>query len=120
MTKKRFILSVCCLLFISFNQIIAAETIRSIDESWTANTDRSLVSSPSITKEGHTLFIYSDEPLEDLHISITTEIGTMVYEETSSIPSDTTHLVSIDALPVGNYYIVLVHESKYMVALFTK
>lgn len=119
MEKKIFILGLYCLLFAVFSLSVAAENIP-VNKNWKEDTDRSLPAIPTISKEGNTLFIYSEKTLEGAYIAVTTTDWRVVYEETATVSAGVDYPVSIDDLPRGTYYITLMQGTNYLYGLFTK
>ena len=98
---------------------VSAEEI-SVDKKWKDDRNRSLSAVPTITKEGNTLFIYSETTLAGVYIMVTTTDWQVVYEETTTVPAGICYPVSIDNLPQGTYYITLTQGTNYLYGLFTK
>lgn len=119
MEKKIFVLSLCCLLLAAFSLSVSAENIP-VNQNWKGDSDRSLSAVPTISKEGNTLFIFSEKTLEGVYIAVTTTNGHVVYDETATVSAGVAYPVSIDDLPRGTYYITLTQGTNYLYGLFIK
>ncbi|MDE5677866.1 MAG: DUF3244 domain-containing protein [Phocaeicola sp.] len=109
----------CCLFFAAFNQFIVAEKIPT-EIKWEDCNDRSLPSIPVITKEGNTLFIFSDNVLEGVTISIANVDRKQIYVNLNCVTVDIEYTIPIDSLPTGNYQITVMQGNKHIIGWFQK
>ena len=98
------------------------ETIPPVQNDWDdgADPNRSLSSSPSLTRDAHSLYLYSEKQLENLYIGISNAQGAMYYVETTTVIAGVKYAVSIEELPMGTYYFTISKGNRYIVWCFTK
>lgn len=115
------------LLFISFSlpSFIYAENEKveiPTEDKWgeQADGDRSLSSLPSLFKDANFVYIYSEKQLDNLTIGITDMQGNTYHYEMATVPASTYYTISIESLPVGQYYLCIYQGSNYTIGVFTK
>lgn len=123
--KKFFLLFFCCFVLQSL-QLMAQNNIPPpptyVEDAWNNDEDgdRSLSCSPSLTRDAHSLYLYSEKQLENLYIGISNAQGDMYYVETTTVTAGVKYAVSIEELPMGTYYFTISKGNRYIVWCFTK
>lgn len=118
MEVKRFIVGLCCLILASFSAMAYAEDIP-VNKNWEEELGtRSLSSCPTLIKEGSTLFILTDEVLENVSIAITSVDGGQIYVDLNHVTVDMEYVIPVDLLPAGDYLITVRQGNKYVMGWF--
>lgn len=89
------------------------------DDKWENKNDRD-INSPQLWRSESFLYIYSEKQLDNLTIGITDMQGNVYYEEVTTVPAGIYYAISIESLPVGQYYFCIYQGSNYVIGLFTK
>lgn len=115
---KRFIVTLVCFAFVGLGEMAYAETIPT-KEDWSNDIDsRSLSSCPTLIKEGSTLFILTNEVLENVSIAITSVDGGQIYVDLNHVTVDMEYVIPVDLLPAGDYLITVRQGNKYVMGWF--
>lgn len=118
MEVKRFIVGLCSLILASFSAMVYAEDIP-VNKNWEEQEgERSLSSCPTLIKEGSTLFILTNEVLENVSIAITSVDGGQVYVDLHHVTVDMEYAIPVDLLPTGDYLITVRQGNKYVMGWF--
>ena len=99
------------------------EDIPPVQDCWNnekADGDRSLSNSPSLFKDANSVYVYSEKQLDNLTIGITDMQGNVYYQEVTNIPAGMYYAISIESLPVGQYYLCIYQGSNYVIGTFIK
>ena len=99
------------------------EVVPPVENGWNndkADGDRSLSISPSLFKEVNYVYVYSEKQLDNLTIGITDMQGNVYYQEVTNIPAGMYYAISIESLPVGQYYLCIYQGSNYVIGTFIK
>lgn len=99
----------------------AKEDVKTVQENWwqTEEIDRSFTS-PYLSMDDESIYIYSEKQLDDVYIAITNNNGCVFYAEIVNIPAGRDYAVSIETLPEGEYSITLMQGNKYIIGEFVK
>ena len=102
--------------------MMAEEEIPPSDVKWndTEDPNRSLSSTPSLSRDENHVYVYSEKQLGNVTIGITDMQGNTYHYEVTTIPSCMYYAVSIDSLPNGQYYLCVYQGSNYMIGMFSK
>ena len=124
--RKFILLLSCCFMLLSL-QLTAKNSIPpsppiNVEDGWDKNEDgdRSLSSSPSLFKDANFVYVYSEKQLDNVTIGITDMQGNTYHYEVTTVPAGIYYAVSIDSLPVGQYYLCVYQGSNYVIGIFTK
>lgn len=99
------------------------EDVPPVQDCWNndkADGDRSLSNSPSLFKDANSVYVYSEKQLDNLTIGITDMQGNVYYQEVTNIPAGMYYAISIESLPVGQYYLCIYQGSNYVIGTFIK
>lgn len=118
MKEKKFIVSLCCLVLTLFSTVVYAEKIPTNNVWEEQEGERSLSSCPTLIKEGSTLFILTDEVLENVSIAITSVDGGQIYVDLNHVTVDMEYVIPVDLLPAGDYLITVRQGNKYVMGWF--
>ena len=101
--------------------MMAEEEIPPSDVKWndTEDPNRSLSSTPSLSRDENHVYVYSEKQLDNVTIGITDMQGNTYHYEVITIPACTYYAVSIDSLPSGQYYLCVYQGSNYVIGIFT-
>lgn len=66
------------------------------------------------------VYIYSEKQLDNLTIGITDIQGNTYHYEVTTVPAGTYYAISIESLPVGQYYFCIYQGSNYVIGIFQK
>ena len=107
-------------LFFCISSLYAEEEKRKIppDENWEKTNDRD-TSSPQLYQSESSVYVYSENQLDNVTIGITDMQGNTYHYEVTTIPACTYYAVSIDSLPSGQYYFCVYQGSNYVIGMFT-
>lgn len=117
------------LLFFSFTLLfplnVLAETkekVPPVQNDWDKGEDgdRTLSSMPSLLRDVNSVYAYSEKELDNVTIGITDMQGNVYYEEVTTVPAGIYYAISIESLPVGQYYFYIYQGSNYVIGMFTK
>lgn len=117
------------LLFFSFTLLfplsVLAETkekVPPVQNDWDKGEDgdRTLSSTPSLLRDVNSVYVYSEKQLDNLTIGITDMQGNVYYEEVTTVPAGIYYAISIESLPVGQYYFCIYQGSNYVIGIFQK
>ena len=91
-----------------------------VQNGWEKEADgnRSLFSSPSLFKDANFVYVYSEKLLDNLTIGIIDMQGNTYHYEVTSVPGCTYYAISIESLPIGQYYFCIYQGSNYMISMF--
>ena len=118
MKTLHFILTVLLLGFTS--QVYAEEKIRiPKDDKW-ERTDERDNNSPQLYQDDSCVYVYSEKQLDNLIIGITDIQGNVYYQEVTTVPAGMYYAISIELLPVGEYYLCIYQGSNYVIGIFQK
>ena len=109
-------------IFLCISSIYAeAEEKRKIppDGNWEKTNDRD-TSSPQLYQSESSVYVYSEKQLDNVTIGITDMQGNTYHYEVTTVPAGIYYAVSIDSLPVGQYYLCVYQGSNYVIGIFTK
>lgn len=119
MMKKKQFLFICLMLFSVF--AMAEREIGNVRGRWNHNVeDDRAMTTPILFMDESTVYIYSTKQLDGVDITVTDYEGHVVYSETRDIPAEIDSPVSIDLLPQGKYYFLIMQGDNYLVGEFTK
>lgn len=108
-------------MFICINYVYANEEKKVIppDRNWERTNERDN-SSPELYQSESFVYVYSEKQLDNLTIGITDMQGNVYYEEVTTVPAGIYYAISIESLPVGQYYFCIYQGSNYVIGMFTK
>ena len=108
-------------LFFCFSTVYAEEEKKEIpkDNKWEKTNDRD-DSSPKLYQSESFVYVYSEKQLDNLTIGITDMIGNVFYEEVTTVPAGMYYAISIESLPIGQYYFCIYQGSNYVIGIFSK
>ncbi|MBQ2855861.1 MAG: DUF3244 domain-containing protein [Bacteroidaceae bacterium] len=89
------------------------------DNKWEKTNDRD-DSSPKLYQSESFVYVYSEKQLDNLTIGITDMIGNVFYEEVTTVPAGMYYAISIESLPIGQYYFCIYQGSNYVIGIFSK
>lgn len=81
---------------------------------------RSISSSPSLSIDGNTLYIYSHKQLDNLRVQIKDLAGNLICSEVITVLSGAEYPISLDAIPSGDYQVLLTQGDNSLIENFTK
>ena len=119
MKTLHFILTV---LLLNFTSYVYAENEKKIippDKNWEETEDRD-TRSPQLYQDDSSVYVYSEKQLDNLTIGITDIQGNVYYQEVTTIPAGMYYAISIESLPIGQYYFCIYQGSNYVIGIFQK
>ncbi len=111
---KNILLVLTAFLFLIPSELIAENTITSIESKWNTTDERSISFSPQLSIDEQNIYIYSEKELNDLEVIIKDSLGNIIYYNVVTISEYTTYPILIDNWNKGEYTIQLKKESSYM------
>lgn len=81
-------------------------------------SERSLSIVPVLSHDQHTVYIYSNQLLENIEVKVTDTCGNIVYDEVLTIRSGETISFTLDNTESGEYLIEITHGVKYLYGWF--
>lgn len=104
-------------LFFNICQVIIAENvITDPKEDWDKSNERTITSTPQLSIDDSFLYIYSEQQLDNVTISIQNANGDIIYSIVITIPAFQTYSIPVSSLNNGEYTFSLYNGSKYIVA----
>ncbi len=88
------------------------------NDNWEETEERD-ISSPQLYQSESSVYVYSEKELDNLTIGITDMQGNTYHYEVTTVPAGLHYAISIESLPVGQYYLCVYQGSKYVIGIFT-
>lgn len=118
--KHLLIYLVSFFVFISDVNAEDKEKTRIPDKTNWENTNDRDNSSPQLYQDNYYVYIYSEKELDNLSIGITDMQGNVYHEEVTLISAEKYYAISIESLPLGEYYLCVYQNNNYVIGIFTK
>ena len=108
-------------MFVCISHVYADEEKKVIPKSdkWEKTNERDN-SSPELYQSVSSVYVYSEKQLDNLTIGITDMTGNVCHEEVTTVPAGVYYAISIEMLPIGQYYLCIYQGSNYVIGLFNK
>lgn len=108
-------------LFIGLSQQVYADEKREIpkEHKW-ENTDDRKNNFPLLFQDDSCVYVYSEKEVDNLTIGITDMQGNTYHYEVTTLPAGTYYAISIESLPVSQYYLCIYQGSNYVIGIFQK
>lgn len=108
-------------MFVCISHVYADEEKKVIPKSdkWEKTNERDN-SSPELYQSESSVYVYSEKQLDNLTIGITDMTGNVYHEEVTTVPAGVYYAISIEMLPIGQYYLCIYQGSNYVIGLFNK
>lgn len=116
MNLKGLVLGLICFLLIPINVFSISE----VNDNWNDCEDLRSITSPILSQDENTIYIYTEKQLDNLSIEIKDLSGKVVYSTVTTIPAETEYPTTINMLPQGEYFFTITQGSKYIIAKFIK
>lgn len=75
---------------------------------------RSMSSTPILSFNGNVIYIYSDQPLKNIEVTVSDNSGDIVYAGNLTVGADETISFTFDNTNSGEYLIEIKHGDKYL------
>lgn len=118
MNAKSLIVGLILFMSVPLNVLSIESTDN--EAGWGDKEDRSISSSPSLSIDGNTLYIYSHKQLDNLRVQIKDLTGGLLYSEVITVLSGAEYPISLDAIPSGDYQVLLTQGDNSLIENFTK
>lgn len=112
---KNILLVLTAFLFLIPSELIAENTITSIESKWNTTDERSISFSPQLSIDEQNIYIYSEKELNDLEVIIKDSLGNVIYYNVTTVPECTTYSIDITDFGKGDYTIQMIEASNYLI-----
>lgn len=103
-------------LFFNISQSIIAENVVTIPEfKWEEDNERTTTTTPKLSIDDSFLYIYSEQQLDNVTISIQDANGD-IYSTVTTIPACQIYSIPVSSLNNGEYTFSLYNGNKYILA----
>lgn len=116
--KKRTIkkmITTIVLLFLS-STAIAENVITEDEKKWNPENERTIITAPELSIDDSFLYIYSEQQLDNVTISIQDANGDIIYSTVTTIPACQIYSIPVSSLNNGEYTFSLYNGNKYILA----
>lgn len=116
--RTKLLMWIFLMLLPSF--VVAKEDARIVNDRWHVGDGDRSSTSPYLYMDDEFVYIYSEKQLDGVYVAITDNQGHVFYTGMINISAGRDYAVSIEALPEGEYSIILMQGNKYVIGEFTK
>lgn len=109
---RNILLVLTAFLFLMPYELLAENTITSIDKNWSNKDERSISSIPQLSIDNQNIYIYSEKALNDLEVMIKDSLGNILYYNVVTVSSCIAYPISISDLKEGEYAMQIIKEDK--------
>lgn len=107
------------ILFMSVPVSLFSVELTDIEDGWDGG-HRSIPASPSLSIDGNTLYLYSHKQLDNLCVQIKDLTGGLLYSEVITVLPGAEYPISLNAIPSGDYQVLLTQGENSLIENFTK